>query len=92
MDTTEHKPVTITLSPLYAADLYNLIEEFVPAKEANGTLMRLRIAIRASGYASVKALRSAGAAEFRERLGSWAESKGHDTWEIVDDGDENEEI
>ena len=92
MDTTEHKPVTITLSPLYAADLYNLIEEFVPAKEANGTLMRLRIAIRASGYASVKALRSAGAAEFRERMGKWAESKGHDTWEIVDDGDEDEKI
>ena len=64
----------------------------MPAKEANGTLMRLRIAIRASGYASVKALRSAGAAEFRERLGSWAESKGHDTWEIVDDGDEDEKI
>ena len=92
MDTTNHKPVTITLSPLYAADLFNIIEEFVPAKEAKGTLMRLRIAIRASGYASVKALRSAGAAEFCERMGKWAESKGHDTWEMVDDGNEDEEI
>lgn len=92
MDTTNHKPVTITLSPLYASDLLTIIEEFVPPSEAKGALKRLRVAIRASGYASVEELHSTGAAEFRERMDKWAESKGHDTWEIVDDGNEDEEI
>lgn len=69
MEADALKPVTITLSPLYASDLFTIIRDFVPHREAKGTLLRLRVSLRASGYATEEELHSAAGVEFRQRIG-----------------------
>lgn len=69
MEADDLKPVTITLSPLYASDLFTIITDFVPQREAKGTLKRLRVSLRASGYATEEELHSAANVEFLQRIG-----------------------
>ena len=75
MEADAPKFVTITLSPLYASDLFTIIRDFVPDREANPTLKRLRVALRASGYASEEELFSAAGVEFHQRI---ADMKNND--------------
>lgn len=86
------KPFTITMSPLAASDLFTIITEFVPKREARGTLRRLRVGLRASGYPTEDELHSAAGVELRQRFKDLADMKGVDEINIADEHDEDEEI
>ena len=66
---SNHKRIEFSMSPLYASDLMACLKE---AEEKDptvrGSLSRIKVAIRASGYTE-ESLNEAAAEELEERLG-----------------------
>ena len=65
---TDTKALEFTLSPAAVMDIIVLLEDFVPANEAEGSLKRLNIVLRQNGYQSFDALSEVAWSEIYGRL------------------------